>query len=105
MACDPNVTPVRYMEVISQEVMPAWRVLHRGDVVDEVIRGALERGERMERAILDEPQRLEFATQALALRLPENRPGAMTPSDLLRARRPEALGNDLWRCTASAARP
>ena len=87
--------------------MPAWRVLHRGDVLDEVVRGALEMGERfgdlatlverMERTVLDEPQRLEFATRALALRFPDDRPGAMTPSDLLRPRRPEDVGRDLWR--------
>ena len=53
--------------------------------------------ERMERTILDEPQRLEFATQALAVRYPDDRPGTMTPAQLLAARRPEDLGNDLWR--------
>ena len=93
--------------VVSVGVFPALRVLHRGDVVDDLVRGALEMSERfgilativerMERTILDEPQRLEFATQALAVRYPDDRPGAMTPAQLLAARRPEDLGNDLWR--------
>ena len=92
--------------VVSVGVMPAWRVLHRGDVVDEVVRGALEMSERfgvlatqverMERTILDEGQRLAFATEALALRFPNDRPGAMTPADLLRPRRSEDVGDDLW---------
>lgn len=92
--------------VVSVGVMPAWRVLHRGDVVDEVIRGALEMSERfgvlatlverMERTILDEGQRLALATEALALRFPNDRPGAVTPADLLRPRRSEDVGDDLW---------
>ena len=93
--------------VVSVGVFPALRVLHRGDVVDDLVRGALEMSERfgilativerMERTILDEAQRLEFATQALTVRYPDDRPGAMTPAQLLAARRPEDLGNDLWR--------
>ena len=92
--------------VVSVGVMPAWRVLHRGDVVDEVVRGALELSERfgilatqverMERTILDEGQRLAFATEALALRFPNDRPGAVTPADLLRPLRSEDVGDDLW---------
>ncbi len=92
--------------VVSVGVMPAWRVLHRGDVVDEVVRGALEMSERfgvlatlverMERTILDEGQRLAFATEALALRFPNDRPGSVTPADVLRPRRSEDVGNDLW---------
>jgi hypothetical protein len=92
--------------VVSVGVMPAWRVLHRGSVVDEVVRGALEMSERfgvlatqverMERTILDEGQRLAFATEAQALRFPNDRPGAVTPADLLRPLRSEDVGNDLW---------
>ena len=92
--------------VVSVGSMPAWRVLHRGNVVDEVVRGALEMSERfgvlatqverMERTILDEDQRLAFATEALALRFPNDRPGAVTPADLLRPRRSEDVGDDLW---------
>lgn len=92
--------------VASVGVMPAWRVMHRGDVVDEVVRGALEMSERfgvlatqverMERTILDERQRFAFATEAIALRFPNDRPGAMTPADLLRPHRLEDVGDDLW---------
>lgn len=92
--------------VVSVGVMPTWRVLHRGNVVDEVVRGALEMSERfgvlatqverMERTILDEGQRIAFATEALALRFPDDRPGAVTPADLLRPLRSEDVGDDLW---------
>ena len=92
--------------VVSVGAMPAWRVLHRGDVVDEVVRGALEMSERfgvlatqverMERTILDEGQRLAFATEALALRFPNDRLGAVTLPDLLRPHRSEDVGDDLW---------
>jgi hypothetical protein len=93
--------------VVSVGVFPACRVLHRGDVVDQVVRGALEMSERfgvlatmvdrMERTVLDEPARLQFAAEALALRFPRDRPGTVTPSDLLKPRRREDDGNDLWR--------
>jgi hypothetical protein len=93
--------------VVSVGVFPALRVLHRGDVVDELVRGALEMSERfgvlativerMQGTLLEEPQRLEFAGQALTLRYPDCPPGTMTPAQLLAARRPEDLGSDLWR--------
>lgn len=93
--------------VVSVGVLPACRVLHRGDVVDQVVRGALEMSEhfsdlgtmveRMERTFLDEPARLDFAAEALALRFPKDRPGTVTASDVLKPRRPEDDGNDLWR--------
>ena len=92
--------------VVSVGVMPAWRILHRGNVVDEVVRGALAMSERfgalatqverLERTVLDEPQRLAFAREARALRFPNDRPGAVAPADLLRPRRPEDVGDDLW---------
>lgn len=92
--------------VVSVGAMPAWRVLHRGDVVGAVVRGALAMSERfgllatqverMERTILDEGQRLAFATEALALRFPNDRPGAVAPTDLLRPLRSEDVGDDLW---------
>jgi Domain of unknown function (DUF932) len=93
--------------VVSVGVFPACRVLHRGDVVEQVVRGALEMSERfgvlatmverMERTVLDEPARLEFAAEALALRFPNDRPGTVTPSAVLKPRRPEDDGADLWR--------
>ena len=93
--------------VVSVGVFPTWRVMHRGDIVDGVVRAALEISERfstladavdrMERTVLDPAERQDFAAQALALRFPNDRPGVMTPADLLVPRRPEDAGNDLWR--------
>jgi hypothetical protein len=93
--------------VVSSGVFPVWRVMHRGDVVDDVVAGAIEISERfevlaasverMERTVLDAGQRLEFAGQALALRFPKDAPGAMEPSQLLVPRRAQDIGNDLWR--------
>jgi hypothetical protein len=93
--------------VVSAGAFPVWRVTHRGDVVDDVVRAALEISGRfevlaasvaqMERTVLDAGQRLEFARQALAVRFPKDLPGAMEPSQLLIPRRPQDVGNDLWR--------
>src|SRR5690606_28726686 len=67
--------------IVSAGAFPAFRVPHRGDVVDDVIAAALQMGERfrnlaeqverMERTILDERQQLRFAERALALRFPD----------------------------------
>jgi hypothetical protein len=95
--------------VISVGTFPAVRVLHRGDILDDIVRGALEMSERfgvlatlverMERTLLSESERLQFAGEALALRYPDDPPGTVTPSDLLKPRRPEDLGSDLWHTT------
>ena len=88
-------------------VFPIWRVMHRGDVVRDVVCAALRISERfehlaaavdrMEHTVLDPEQRLEFARQALTLRFPQDAPGAMQPSQALVPHRPEDVGNDLWR--------
>src|SRR4029077_1041735 len=93
--------------VVSMGIFPVWRVMHRGDVVQDVVCAALRISERfeqlaaaverMERTMLDANQRLELAAQALALRFPGDAPGAMQPSQLLVARRAQDVGNDLWR--------
>lgn len=93
--------------VVSVGVFPTIRVLHRGHVLEDVVRGALEMSERfgllataverMEHTELDERERLEFAAEALALRFPNDREGAMSPSQLLVPRRPEDVGTDLWK--------
>ena len=93
--------------VVSAGLFPVWRVTHRGDVVDDVVGAALEISERfevlaasverMERTVLDAGQRLEFAGQALAVRFPKDQHGGMEPSQLLVPRRPQDVGNDLWR--------
>jgi len=51
----------------------------------------------MERTFLGVPEQLEFAAEALALRFPEDRGGAMRPSELLVPQRQEDVGADLWR--------
>lgn len=93
--------------VVSMGVFPVWRIMHRGDVVRDVVSAALRISERfevlaasverMERTVLDPGQRLQFARQALAVRFPKDLPGAMEPSQLLVPRRPQDVGNDLWR--------
>jgi hypothetical protein len=93
--------------VVSMGIFPVWRVMHRGDVVQDVVCAALRISERferlaaavqrMERTMLDESERLELAAQALALRFPNDAPGAMQPSQLLVPRRAEDVGSDLWR--------
>jgi len=93
--------------VVSMGVFPTWRVMHRGDVVRDVVCAALRMSERfeqlaaaverMERTLLDESQRLDLAAQALTLRFPNDMVGAMQPSQLLVPRRAQDVGNDLWR--------
>ena len=92
--------------VVSQGTFPTFRVAHRGDVVRDVVRAALEISERfgilaasverMERTPLDQLQRLDFATQALALRFPERSEYGLEAARLLVPRRSEDVGNDLW---------
>jgi len=93
--------------VVSMGIFPVWRVMHRGDVVQDVVCAALRISERfeqlaaaverMERTMLNESQRLELAGEALALRFPNDAAGAMQPSQLLVPRRAQDVGNDLWR--------
>jgi hypothetical protein len=93
--------------VVSMGIFPVWRVMHRGDVVQDVVCAALRISERfeqlaaaverMERTMLDDGQRFELAAQALALRFPNDAVGAMQPSQLLVPRRAQDVGNDLWR--------
>lgn len=92
--------------VVSVGTFPVWRIAHRGDVLDDVVRAAQEIGERfgtlataverMERTVLSDSERLAFAHEAYALRFPDDRHGTMQPSQLLVPRRPEDVGNDLW---------
>ena len=93
--------------VVSMGVFPVWRVMHRGDVVQDVVCAALRISERfetlatsverMERTILSEGDRLELAHQALSLRFPNDLPGAMDPAQVLVPRRSLDVGTDLWR--------
>ena len=93
--------------IVSMGDLSVWRFPHRGAILDDVAQAALAQAElfsevganveRMERTVLEEPQRLEFAERALALRYPEGRQGGMHPSQLLAVRREADVGHDLWR--------
>ena len=93
--------------VVSQGTFPTFRAAHRGDIVGDVVRAALEISERfevlaasverMEKTPLDQLARLDFATQALALRFPGRSDCGLEPARLLVVRRSEDLGSDLWR--------
>ena len=93
--------------VVSVGTLPVWRVPHRGDILDDVVRGALELSEhfsalapvveRMQTRILTDVERSYFARAALALRFPDDAPGQMNEEDLLVPRRAGDAGNDLWR--------
>lgn len=92
--------------IVSRGAFPAYCVSHRGNVVDDVITGALEISERfgslavqveqMERRRLLKDEQLQFAERALALRFPDPTQTGMRPSQLLTCRRVEDTGDDLW---------
>src|SRR5215471_11812513 len=93
--------------IVSAGVFPTWRVMHRGDVVADVVSAALQiterfgalvaAVERMERTSLDRLQQLDFAAEAITLRFPKELHGGLQPSQLLVPRRADDAGNDLWR--------
>lgn len=93
--------------VVSSGVFPVWRVMHRGDVVDDVVGAALEISqrfemlassvERMEQTRLDRLAQLDLAAEAWALRFPKDLHEAVESSRLLVPRRVGDVGNDLWR--------
>jgi hypothetical protein len=92
--------------IVSRDAFPAYCVSHRGNVVDDVITGALEiserfgslaeQVERMERRHLFKDEQIRFAERALALRYPDPAQRGIQPSQLLTCRRTEDLGDDLW---------
>jgi hypothetical protein len=83
------------------------RVPHRGNVVDDVVTGALQLSEqfgqvaryveRMERRVLTEDERYAFARDALALRFDLVQRLGLSTDDALAPRRAEDAGSDLWR--------
>jgi len=94
--------------IVSDTAFPCWRVPHRGSAAVEVLEAALRLAqqfgevgavvERMRHIYLTEAQRLSFASDALAIRYPNETVGqAVAPVELLKARRPEDVGADLWR--------
>ena len=93
--------------IVSRGAFPAYCVSHRGNIVDDVIAGALELAERfeslaaqverMEQRRLFKDEQLAFAERALALRFPDPAQSGMEPLQLLACRRTEDVGDDLWR--------
>jgi hypothetical protein len=93
--------------IVSRGAFPAYCVSHRGNIVDDVIAGALkvaerfaslaEQVERMEQRHLFKDEQLTFAERALRLRYPEPAESGMQPAQLLACRRSEDVGDDLWR--------
>jgi hypothetical protein len=92
--------------IVSHGAFPAYCVSHRGDVVDEVVTGALKiseqfeglarQVERMEERPMFKDEQIAFAERALALRFPVPAESGMQPSQLLTCRRPDDAGDDLW---------
>jgi len=92
--------------IVSRAAFPAYCVPHRGNVVEEVVTGALKLSEnfdrlameveRMEGRQLFKDEQLQFAGRALALRYPDPTEARMQPSQLLTCRRIEDTGDDLW---------
>jgi hypothetical protein len=92
--------------IVSRGAFPAWCVSHRGDIVDEVVAGALElserfahlalRVERMEQRRLSKDEQLQLAEQALALRYKDALHAGMLGAQLLTCRRADDLRDDLW---------
>lgn len=92
--------------VVAEGAFPLFRIAHRGDVVADVVRAALEISERfgalassverMEGTHLDQLDRLDFAAEALALRFRGSTSSGVEPARLLVPRRAEDVGDDLW---------
>lgn len=94
--------------IVGDRFFPVWKVPHRGNVATEVLEAAMELTARFGRVreviaamrdtVLDTSGRLAFAADGLALRYPGEPAGvAVAPADLLKARRAEDEGCDLWR--------
>jgi len=95
--------------IVSRGAFPTICVAHRGNVVDEVIAGALEMSERFDRLAtqvermearhLDKDDQLRFAERALALKYPDVAQSGMAPAQLLTIRRLQDVADDLYRPT------
>jgi hypothetical protein len=92
--------------IVSRGAFPAYCVSHRGEVVEEVVTGALKMSEefdrlaaqveRMEQRRLMKDEQLRFAEAALTIRFPDPAERGMHSSQLLNCRRVQDLGDDLW---------
>jgi hypothetical protein len=82
--------------IVSVGGFPSIRVAHRGDIVEQVVTGALEMTdrfgilaglvERMEQRVLSDEEQMEFADRAISLRYPDPTKRGMAASELLVAR-------------------
>jgi hypothetical protein len=92
--------------IVSRGAFPEHCVAHRGDVVEEVVTGAVRIAERfdalavevevMEQRRLFKDEQISFAERALALRYPDAAETGMVASRLLTCRRQEDEADDLW---------
>lgn len=90
--------------VCADSTFSAVRFPHRGSSTDRVIDASqrlidaipqlVDRVNLMKSIDIDQPRRLDFAEEALALRYPENPP--VDPPGLLCVRRSDDAGTDLW---------
>jgi hypothetical protein len=93
--------------IVAADELPVWRLAHRKPILDDVIAAAIRQSEqfaavgayveRMERTQLEEPQREDFAREAIALRFPKRSPVDLQPAQVLQPRRPEDAGPSLWK--------
>jgi len=95
--------------IVCGETVSDIRVPHKGDIVDNVIQGAFdmlegfdliqEQREGMQAVTLSVEEQEVLAESALSLKYDpqDEAPAPITPTQLLRARRSEDSGNDLWR--------
>jgi hypothetical protein len=92
--------------IVSRGAFPGICVAHRGNVVDEIVTGALQISERfdrlaglverMEARTLQKHEQTEFAERALALKYADVAECGMVPSQLLTIRRREDVADDLY---------
>ena len=95
--------------IVSRAAFPTQCVRHRGNIVDEVVVGALQMTERfesvaarieqMEHRRLGKDEQQTFAERSLQLRYPDGIASGLEPAQLLTARRTPDVGDDLWRVT------
>jgi hypothetical protein len=92
--------------IVSEGAFAVFRVAHRGDILEELVRAAVRTAEnfealgmqvrRLEAITLSESQRFDFATRAAALRFPGGAPSGFDPAGLLTPRREEDRGASAW---------
>lgn len=92
--------------IVSRGAFPIICVAHRGNVVDEVIVGALQMSERFDRLAAQvermearqmlRDEQLQFAERSLALKYPDVAQSGIMPSQLLTIRRPQDVADDLY---------